>query len=40
VICCAVDHLVLLFLLYAPQESHKENGINGMITGWQATRGT
>jgi hypothetical protein len=28
-----VDHLVLLFLLGVPQKSHKENGINGMITG-------
>jgi hypothetical protein len=29
----AVDNLVLVFLLGAPQERHKENRINSMITG-------
>jgi hypothetical protein len=36
----AVDNLVLLFLLCVPQKRHKENGINGIITGWPAARGT
>jgi hypothetical protein len=36
----AVDNLVLLFLLCVPQKSHKENDMNGMITGWPAARGT
>jgi hypothetical protein len=35
-----VDNLVLLFLLRMLKKSHKENGINGIITGWQAARGT